>query len=151
MSKEFNFAQIKATSRALGVTINELMTTALSMATGRLFKDRGDEKNKQMRIVIPCNIRWKYYNTYDEVELENKFAPMPIKIPLEQEPEKALKSATRVSRDMKKQFAKVYTIYLVSVFLGLFIPTFASKLAAEKMTKPFTMAFSNTPGILKRI
>ena len=151
MSKEFNFAQVKATSRALGVTINELMTTALSMATGRLFKERGDEKNKQMRIVIPCNIRWKYYKTYDEVELENKFAPMPIKIPLEQEPEKALKSATRVSRDMKKQFAKVYTIYLVSVFLGLFVPTFMAKLAGEKMTKPFTLAFSNTPGILKRI
>ena len=78
------------------------MISALSMATGRLFKDRGDEKNTRMKVAIPCNIRWKYYNTYEEVELENKFAPMPIKIPLETESSKALTSSTRVSRDMKK-------------------------------------------------
>ena len=45
----------------------------------------------------------------------------------------------------------MYTIYLLSMFIGLFVPTFILKLAAEKMTKPFTMAFSNTPGILKKI
>jgi len=89
-SKEYNFAKIKATSRTLGVTINELMISALSLATARLFKDRGDEKNKRIRIAVPCNIRWKYYNTYEEVKLENKFAPMPVKVPLETEIENAL-------------------------------------------------------------
>mmetsp|Transcript_842 Transcript_842/g.1275 ORF Transcript_842/g.1275 Transcript_842/m.1275 type:complete len:290 (-) Transcript_842:110-979(-) len=151
ISKEYNFAKIKATSRTLGVTINEVMISALSMATARLFKERGDEKNQRMRIAVPCNIRWKYYKTYDEVELENKFAPMPIKIPLKTNVEEALTSSSRVSRDMKKSFAKIYTIYALSVFIGLFVPTFMLKLGGEKMTKPFTMAFSNTPGILKKI
>ena len=150
-SKEYNFLEVKAASRALGVTINELMISALSMATARLFKDRGDEKNQRMRIAVPCNIRWKYYDTYDEVELENKFAPMPLKIPLESQSDKALASSSRVARDMRKQFAKMYTIYVLSLFIGFFVPTFMLKLASEKMTKPFTMAFSNTPGILKRI
>lgn len=67
MSKEFNFTTIKAASRSLNVTINELMVSALSVATARLFKDRGEEKVKRMRIAVPCNIRWKYYKTYDEV------------------------------------------------------------------------------------
>ena len=66
------------------------MISALSLATARLFKDRGDEKNKRIRIAVPCNIRWKYYNTYEEVKLENKFAPMPVKVPLETEIENAL-------------------------------------------------------------
>ena len=59
------------------------MVSAMSIATARLFKDRGDEKSKRMRIAMPCNIRWKYYDSFEEVRLENKFAPMPLKIDLE--------------------------------------------------------------------
>ena len=89
-------------SKSLKVTINEMMIGALSTAVARLFKEKGDEKSKRMRIAMPCNIRWKYYETYDEVELENKFAPMPLKVDLECDPMQALQRATRVSRDMKK-------------------------------------------------
>lgn len=151
MSKEFNFTKIKAASRSLNVTINELMVSALSVATARLFKDRGAEDVKRMRIAVPCNIRWKYYTTYDEVELENKIAPMPLKIDLETDHKIALTKAKRVSRDMKKSFAKIYTIYFVSLVIGHFVPTFFLKLMGEKMTKPFTLAFSNTPGVLRPI
>jgi hypothetical protein len=35
------------------------MIAALSMAMARLFKERGDEKTKRMRIAVPANIRWK--------------------------------------------------------------------------------------------
>ena len=59
LSKEFDFQTIKKTSRSFGITINELMIAALSMAMARLFKDRGDEKSKRMRIAVPANIRWK--------------------------------------------------------------------------------------------
>lgn len=76
---------------------------------------------------------------------------MPIKVQLESECEQALVQASRVSSDMKKSFAKIYTIYILSVVIGLFVPTFMLKLAGEKMTKPFTLAFSNTPGVLKKI
>ena len=67
ISKEFNFAEIKSTSRALDVTINELMIAALSMATARVFKDRGQADIRQMSIAVPANIRWRYYETYEEV------------------------------------------------------------------------------------
>ena len=52
---------------------------------------------------------------------------------------------------MKKSFAKIYTIYVLSIVLGNLVPIFMLKLAGEKMTKPFTMAFSNTPGVLRKI
>lgn len=48
----------------------------------RLFKKHGDDKNTRFRIAMPCNIRWKQYNTYEEVRMENKFAPMPLKVDL---------------------------------------------------------------------
>lgn len=42
LSKEYDFEIIKKASRSLGVTINELMVSALSVSTAHLFKDRGD-------------------------------------------------------------------------------------------------------------
>lgn len=33
--------------------------------------------------MIPANIRWTMYKTFEEVELENKFAPIPLTIPVE--------------------------------------------------------------------
>ena len=151
ISKEFDFLTIKMASRSLGVTINEVMIAALSTAMARLFKEKGDSKSKQMRIAMPCNIRWKYYNTYDEVELENKFAPMPLKIDLESDAHSALERTKRVSRQMKSQFSKVYAVYFLGLVTSYFMPLFLLKLGAEKVTKPFTMAFSNTPGVLRKI
>ena len=52
---------------------------------------------------------------------------------------------------MKASFAKVYSIYLLSLITSYFTPMFILKLGAEKMSKPFTMAFSNTPGVLRKI
>lgn len=90
ISKEYDFLTIKMASKSLKVTINEMLVGALSTAVARLFKEKGDEKNKRMRICMPCNIRWKYYETFDEVKLENKFAPMPLKVDLDTDPQKAL-------------------------------------------------------------
>ena len=65
-------------------------------------------------------------------------------------PQKALQLSSRVSREMKKSFAKVYAIYFLSLITSYFTPMFILKLGAEKMSKPFTMAFSNTPGVLRK-
>ena len=128
-----------------------MMTGALSVAMARLFKEKGDEKNKRFRIAMPCNIRWKQYNTYDEVRLENKFAPMPLKVDLVEDHKEALSRAKRVSRDMKKSFAKVYAVYFLSLVTSYILPLFVLKILGEKITKPFTMAFSNTPGVLRHV
>lgn len=86
LSKGFDFLEIKKSACALNVTINEFMLSALSKATADLFKDRGDEKTKRMRICMPASIRWKQYMTFDEVKMENKFAPIPLKVDLESDP-----------------------------------------------------------------
>ena len=86
LSKSFDFETVKKTSRLMGSTINELMIGVLSTAVSDLFKEMGDEQTKRMRIAVPCNIRWKYYDTYEEVKLENKIAPMALRIDLESDP-----------------------------------------------------------------
>lgn len=83
--------------------------------------------------------------------MENKFAPMPLKVDLVEDHKEALTRAKRVSRDMKKNYAKVYAIYFLSLVTSYILPLFILKICAEKMTKPFTMAFSNTPGVLRHV
>ena len=56
-----------------------------------------------------------------------------------------------MSKKMKNSFAKIYAIYFLSLLTTNFVPTFMMKIGADKMTKPFTLAFSNTPGILRKI
>ena len=73
------------------------MIAALSMSMTGLFKDRGDSENKRMRIAMPCNIRWKHYETADEVKLENRFAPMALKIDLESDAHSAIEKTKLVS------------------------------------------------------
>ena len=80
LSREFDFAEVKKTSRSLNSTINELMISCLQVTVARFFKEHGDEKNKRFRIAMPCNIRWKQYETFEEVKMENRFAPMPLKV-----------------------------------------------------------------------
>jgi len=50
---------------------------------------------------------------------------------------------------MKKSLAKTYAYYFMALVAGYFIPMFILKITGDKITKPFTMAFSNTPGVLK--
>ena len=81
--------------------------------------------------------------------MENKFAPIPLLIDLEKDPEKALAKVKRVSKEMKDSFGKTYAIYFLSIITSFLLPTFILKLGAENITLPFTTAFSNTPGILR--
>ena len=52
---------------------------------------------------------------------------------------------------MKRSFAKIYAVYLLGLITSRFTPMWLMKLTGDKITKPFTMAFSNTPGVLRRI
>jgi len=42
---------------------------------------KSDEEAK-MNICLPANIRWKMYETKEDVKLENKFAGIPLTVPL---------------------------------------------------------------------
>jgi len=76
ISDAFDFKTVKDASRALGITINELMCAALSVSMAKLFEEKGDTKTKRIQIGVPVNIRWEMYKTYEDVKLENKFSPM---------------------------------------------------------------------------
>jgi len=90
VSKEISFPEIKEKSKTLGCTINDLMTTSLVLAISKYFKENNDQ-SKAFNICMPANIRWNMYQTPEELKLENKFAPIPLRFETETDPLKCLK------------------------------------------------------------
>ena len=80
-SKELNLIEVKALSKKIGVTINNIATTAVSKALKTFFKDQGEDI-KSINIAIPANIRFEFYDKREKVKLENKFSAVPLEIPL---------------------------------------------------------------------
>lgn len=151
LSDPYEFAEIKATSKILKVTINELLSSSLAVAMKNLFEERGDKDTDTIQLAMPVNIRWGPYATYDDVKLENKFSPMPVKLPLCSDPEESLKKVKPVTSKMRTDFKKTYATYVIAICIGYFMPAWMAKINCDVLTKPVTLAFSNIPGILKRI
>jgi len=72
---------MKVLSKKLGVTINDIVTTALSVTLKKIFKEKGEDI-KKVNLVIPTQIRFKFYAERKDVRLENKFTAFPLRIPL---------------------------------------------------------------------
>ena len=145
-----DFSEVKNASKAFGCTINDVMTCALSNSLAKYFEKRKDS-HKRVNIMIPANIRWEMYETFEEVRLENKFAPIPLTIPVEKDMLKTLSAVKRVTKQLKSQFAITYCMYVLGIVTGMLLPGFVCSLIADKASLPYTLAFSNTPGILKPV
>ena len=152
ISDLFSFAEIKATSKTLKVTINDLMTSSLSVAVSRYFKEKDPaSNNKLLNVALPANIRWGPYEKFDDVKLENKFAPYPLTIPLSENIGEALPAVSKITATLRSGFAKVYASYIINLISGNILPRFICKQMVDIVTLPPTLAFSNVPGPLKRI
>ena len=67
------------------------------------------------------------------------------------EPSVAMTNVKKLTRAMKKSFTKTYATYAMTLLIGYFSPAFLAKITGDTLTLPFTLTFSNTPGILKPI
>lgn len=112
---------IKESSRKLGMTINDLFTAALSVGVKKYMKKRNDPC-ESLQLVIPAAVRWEFYQTFESVKLENKFAAFPVKIPLVEDLEEAIPQIQKVTKIMKASFGKMYASYILSILFGTFLP-----------------------------
>lgn len=102
-----------------------------------------------MNIAIPANIRFKHYETWEEVKFENKFAPMPMTIPLHEDIFTSIKEIAKVTARLRSRIGEVYATYAMTFYMCKIFPYYLLNWFTAYSTKPFTLAFSNTPGILK--
>ena len=113
-----------------------------------IFEEKND-KNKEMQILLPANIRFSFYPTAEKVKLENKFAALPLKVPLTQSMETAYPQIQRVTKALKSSMGFIYGVYTISFWSALLCPKFVTKNNVEMISDRFTIGFSNTPGPIK--
>jgi len=83
--------------------------------------------------------------------LENKFAPLPLTIPLDSDIERSLSEVYKVTSKLRSSFGDVYATYAATFYIGMFAPYKVMEKFSEYSTRPFTLAFSNLPGLIKPI
>ena len=86
----------------------------------------------------------------EEVKFENKFAPVALVVVLDSDVKKQLPKVMRVTSKMRNQFIDIYASYALSYYVGMFSPYFLHNVIA-RMALPYTVAFSNIPGLIKPI
>lgn len=111
----------------------------------------GDTKTNEISICIPANIRYRHYETLEELKLENKFAPVAVVIPLKADLKESLSEVPKETSQIKKKFSQVYAMYSLSYFSAMFCPAFLNSIILDSGSLPYTLAFSNVPGLLKPV
>jgi len=136
-------------SKKVGVTINDVITCAISKAMNTILHQKGDTEQKEIYMVIPANIRFKFYKTREEIKMENKFSALPFKVPLVDNMSSSYGLIQSVTNKLKTSIPLVYASYSATTFFAKLFWRFAIKQVLMQESSKFTLAFSNTPGPVK--
>mmetsp|Transcript_2010 Transcript_2010/g.3556 ORF Transcript_2010/g.3556 Transcript_2010/m.3556 type:complete len:424 (+) Transcript_2010:269-1540(+) len=145
-----DLAKVKEASKKIGVTINDMIMCAASTSLHKHFREQGDQ-SKDILMVIPANIRFKMYQSMQDLKIENKFTTMGFKVPLCQTMKEGYKPIQRVTSQIKKSFGYIYAMYAFIFWTSSLIPRICSHHTVESISQKYTIAFSNTPGPVKQI
>lgn len=124
---------------------------SLSTSLKTLFKEHGDTTSTQFNLVIPANIRFKFYPTREEIVLENKFAGIPITVPLSSSMQESYDKIKIITKQFRNSFPLIYGSYLFTMWHVKLIPRYFVIKAVNYVTEKFTISLSNTPGPLKAL
>ena len=95
--KIYEFSNIKEAAKKHKITINDLVTSCLSTSIQEYFKQKGDLETNKINLVLPANIRFKHYESVDKLKLENRFAIVPLEIPLYEDIRTSLKEIPKAT------------------------------------------------------
>jgi NRPS condensation-like uncharacterized protein len=150
-SEDIMFNDVKIASKGLKVTINDMITACVASGISQYFEKKGAKDVKNINIAVPANIRFGHYPTWEKVKFENKFAPVPMTIPLSSDLKTSMSEVAKVTAKLRNQFIDVYATYAMTFYSCMFLPYYFLNWFQSKSTLPYTLAFSNTPGLVKPI
>ena len=113
--------ELKETCKLLNITINDLVMCSLSTSLKTLFEENGDSST-HFNLVIPANIRFKFYPTREKVMLENKFAGIPMTVPLTSSMQESYDKIKIITSKFKKSFPLIYASYALTMWMVKFVP-----------------------------
>ena len=101
------------------------MTTALNT----IFKEQG-QKVDSIKVALPANLRFKFYKSRYHVKMENKFAVLPVTVPLSDTTEQAYSKISKATKSLKSSMGILYAMYALSFWVNkLFSRSIARNMA----------------------
>jgi NRPS condensation-like uncharacterized protein len=73
---------VKSKCKELGVTVNDMIMTVVSMTIKQYFLSQGDEKTKEILIMIPYNFRQPPPKDKSYFDFSNNFVIFPVTLRL---------------------------------------------------------------------
>lgn len=80
---------------------------------------------------------------------ENKFAALPIKLPVIGSMRDSYKAISKITKKLKGTIGYIYSAYTVTYLSNIFGCRFIPRFFVHKASMKFTLAISNTPGPVK--
>lgn len=147
-SNIFNVPEMKAVCKANDISINDFVMSALSTTLHQYLDFKDD--NQLINILMPANMRYKFYQTREEIKAENKFSSMPLKMPIAAKMKDAYIKVQKVTKKIKQSVGYLYSAYALTFWCTLLGPRQIPRLFLHNAAMGFTMAFSNVPGPIKQ-
>ncbi len=145
-SRPMSLRRLRAASRAAGATLNDVVVAAVAGGLGRFLAEKGEQLTREVRAVVPVNLR----RNGDEEALGNRFglifAPLPLGIP---NPLERL-GAVHATLSRLKRSPQPMVIYGLLELLGR-TPRAALDLAVWLLGSKGSLVLTNVPGPRRRI
>lgn len=142
-SRAYPLAQVRDTARALGATVNDLMSSSVAGALHHYLAGAGEAGRglRDLRAVVPVNLRGRG----DWGELGNKFGLVFLKLPVGlRDPMARLRELKRSMDQIKLSAEAVVVFGLLKVFGRTTRPLV--KTAVRFLGRSATLVMTNVPG-----
>lgn len=147
--EDIELSSIKELSKYKGITINDVMMASITTALNTIFTEQG-EKIDTIKMALPANLRFKFYKSRRDVKMENKFAALPLTVPMSSTMEEAYKKINNTTKSLKNSMGVVYATYAISYWGNILFPRFMGRQTVVEVSEKFTIALSNVPGAIKQ-
>lgn len=124
--EDIELSSIKELSKYKGITINDVMMASITTALNTIFTEQG-EKIDTIKMALPANLRFKFYKSRRDVKMENKFAALPLTVPMSSTMEEAYKKINNTTKSLKNSMGVVYATYAISYWGNILFPRFMGR------------------------
>ena len=133
---------VKAAKEHLGATVNDVLMATVSGAFSRCLEAQLGSALRRLRVSMPVNVR----PTHEPMELENRFAAVPIEIPAgPMALEARIQSMKRHMDGLKRSVAPL-AIYGIQKALLVLLPDFLSRVLIDFLANKCTAVVTNVAG-----
>jgi len=141
-TEPFQLAHVKAVKNHLSSTVNDVLMTCVSGGLARYLQRLGGTVPDVIKVSMPVNIR----RPSAPLTLDNKFAAVPLKLPVGVRPPMDRLRLVKRAMDALKRSVEPIVVYVIQKFLLILLPQMVSRVLIDFLANKCTCVVTNVPG-----